>query len=397
MNPASGPSDPCSGVDTSSRRELADWIKREARALGFALVGITTAEPFLEAEQRALAWLREGRQGEMAWLTPQRMRLAARPTELLPGARSVIVVGASYRQEPETAPAAAGPLGRIARYAGGEDYHDLLRARMAVLVDRLTHHLGVRPRTRLFVDSSPLLEREAAARAGLGFYGKNSMLLSPGGSYTLLGAIVTDLELEPDTPVVKDCGQCRLCLDACPTGALYDGHAVDATRCLSYLTIELRGPIPTELRPALGNWIFGCDVCQEVCPYNRGRGPLPLDGLRARPSPGPQPALIPLLELDQARFSALFRGSPVKRAKRRGLVRNVAVALGNSGDPAAVPALVRALADPEPLVRGHVAWALGRLSGGQAVSALRGALALEVDPWVRAELAAALRAAQRVP
>jgi epoxyqueuosine reductase len=280
----------------------------------------------------------------------------------------------------------------VARYAVGEDYHDVLRARMRELLDRLERLLGRRPGARLFVDSSPLLEREVAQRAGLGFFGKNSLLLAAGGSYFLLGAIVIDLDLEPDTAIQKDCGQCRLCIDACPTQALYDGHSVDARRCISYLTIEHRGPLPLELRPHIGNWTFGCDICQEVCPYNRGQGPLAWPELQALASA--QQATDPpsLLGMNQEAFSTTFRGSPIKRAKRRGLLRNAAVALGNSGDADAVEPLVGALADPEPLVRGHAAWGLGRVGGARAESALRAALDAETDEYVRGEIRSALSA-----
>jgi epoxyqueuosine reductase len=373
--------------------DLTTWVKHEARALGFHLVGVTSAEPFPEAESRALTWLEEQRNGEMAWLSRERMRVASRPRELLPGARSVIALGVSYRQ-PENSKATvdAPAWGRVARYAVGLDYHDVLRTRMRELLDRLERFLGQRPRSRIFVDSSPLLEREVAARAGLGFFGKNSLLLAAGGSYYLLGAIVTELDLEPDAAVQKDCGQCRLCIDACPTQALYNGHSVDARRCISYLTIELRGPLPIELRPRMGSWTFGCDICQEVCPYNRGQGPVAWPELQAQPGArlASDPAV--LLGLDQEAFSTTFRGSPIKRTKRRGLLRNATVALGNSGNADAVEPLIGALGDHEPLVRGHAAWGLGRLGGARAESALRAALAEEVDEYVRGEIRSALSA-----
>jgi epoxyqueuosine reductase len=240
---------------------------------------------------------------------------------------------------------------------------------------------------RAYVDTGPLLERDLARRAGLGWFGKNTMLLHPRiGSYFFLGALMLDLPLRPDPPFTGDhCGTCTRCLDACPTGAFVGPRVLDARRCISYLTIELRGPIPRELRPLVGDWIFGCDICQEVCPWNR-KAPVSLEPA-FRPRAGFEtPELIPMLQMTQEEFSARFKGSPIKRAKRRGLLRNVAVALGNAGDRAAIPALVVALRDPEPLVRGHAAWALGRLGGAAALSALRATREGEDDPFVIEEL-----------
>lgn len=389
------------GEDGGPARDLpgrlaAEEVKREARALGFHLVGIARAERFAEAEARTLAWLARGYQAEMRWLDAERARRACDPAALLPGARSLIVVGVSYhRGRPaDRPPADSRPRGRIARYALGADYHDVLRARLALLVDRIAARLGRRPAARLFVDSAPLSEREAARRAGLGFFGKNTTLLTRVGSHVLLGAVLTDLELEPDRPAVGDCGRCRRCLDACPTGALVAPAVLDANRCISYLTIEHRGPIPPDLRPALGDWVFGCDICQDVCPWNWGAGPVPWPELVGSPA-DERPALDDLLRLDDAAFRARFRGSAVTRAKRRGLVRNAAVAAGNARDPVLVPALVGALADPEPLVRGHAAWALGQIGGPAARAALAAARTTEADPSVRAEIAAALAAAGR--
>ncbi|HEU4754562.1 MAG TPA: tRNA epoxyqueuosine(34) reductase QueG, partial [Armatimonadota bacterium] len=233
---------------------------------------------------------------------------------------------------------------------------------------------------------------DLARRAGLGWFGKNTMLLNRRqGSYFFLGALLLNVELPSDEPTSAHCGSCTRCLAACPTGALLAPYLLDARRCISYLTIELRGPIPRELRPLVGNWIFGCDLCQEVCPWNRkaasGSEPsfMPRDTLRT-------PELIPLLDLTQEQFSERFRRSPVKRAKRRGLLRNVCVALGNSGDREAVPALARALHHEEPLVRGHAAWALGRLAGDLARGALTESLVPEEDDWVREEISLALQA-----
>ena len=369
----------------------ADAVKAEGRRLGFDLVGIAAAERFVEAEGRLLEWIRQQRHGEMGWIDEDRARRSCRTDELLPGARSFIAVGAAYSRDAEGPPP---PLhGRVARYARGRDYHDVLKERLWRLVAFLRRRAGPEVRTRLFVDTAPLLEREVAVRAGLGFYGKNTCLLTPGaGSYVLLGAILTDLPLEPDQAPPRDCGQCRLCLDACPTGALTEPYQLDSRLCISYLTIELRGPIPPELRPKLGDHVFGCDVCQEVCPWNHGHGlvpwpefsaPLPADlerhataqdsgaGRAGGPPSGADLDLIELLSLDDEGFRRRFKGSAITRAKRRGLLRNAAVVLGNRGDRRAVPALARAAAeDPDPLVREHAAWALRRLGDPEAEAAL---------------------------
>jgi epoxyqueuosine reductase len=361
-------------------------VKAEARRLGFQVVGIAAAERFGEVEARLVEWVQAGRQGEMAWMNEARARRSCRPDELLEGARSLVVVGAAYPRGREASPS---PLqGRVARYARGRDYHDVLKERLWTLVRVLRERVGEDFRCRVFVDTGPLVEREAAVRAGLGFIGKNTCLLTPGaGSFLLLGAILTDLPLPPDRPLERDCGACRLCLDACPTGALDGAYRLDARRCIAYLTIELRGAIPSGLRPELGERLFGCDICQEVCPWNQGKGPIPWPDLAPSPSVGTDLDLPALLALDDAGFRQRFKGSPLKRSKRSGLLRNAAVVLGSRGDRAAVPALARALAsDPDPLVRQHAAWALHQLGGAEAEAALALARDREQDPVVRAEL-----------
>jgi epoxyqueuosine reductase len=342
---------------TAREASLTLDLKQYARdELGFHLVGITSAEPFERAELDVLRWLADGHNGEMAWLNEARARLACRPAELLAGAQSLVVVGVSYRgQEP--------PAPGIARYAQGSDYHDAMKARLRLLAAWLTEHWPG-AKTRIFVDDAPLVERDAAIRAGLGFRGKNTNLLTPIGSFVFLGALLTDVPLEIDQPLAKDCGTCRLCLDACPTGALDGPYHLAAERCIAYLTIEHRGPIAPELRPRMGEWVFGCDVCQDVCPYNASAR------LRPQPwpefSPRPRLSAAQMLALDEDGFRATFKGSPVKRAKRRGLARNAAIALGNAG--AGREALDRAAqADPEPLVREAADWARRRVAAAQQV------------------------------
>ncbi|HYU17310.1 MAG TPA: tRNA epoxyqueuosine(34) reductase QueG [Chloroflexota bacterium] len=368
---------------------LTDDVKRRASELGFHLVGVTSAERFASAEWRLVDWLQAGRHAELSWMTPERVRRSCRPTELLAGARSLIVVGVAYAA-PQPHLSTAEPTGRIARYARSSDYHDVMGRRLRALADYLRQVAGSDVRTRVFVDSSPLAEREAAVRAGLGFFGKNTNLLTAvAGSWVLLGAVLTDLALGPDRPVVKDCGQCRLCLDACPTGALPAPYVLDANRCISYLTIEHRGPIAPELRPSIGDHVFGCDICQEVCPWNRANRSLIWPELLGDERSA-WPLLVDLLDLDDDGFQRRFKGTPITRAKRRGLLRNAAVALGNQARPETVPVLARALADPEPLVRGHAAWALGRIGSQPARAALERALTSERDPYVRRETEDAL-------
>ena len=337
---------------------LAAALKEYARNIGFHLVGITSPEPFPVAELDITRWLGEGHQGEMAWLNEARTRLATRPAELLPGAKSLIVVGVSYRTVEPT----AGPGGRVARYAWGGDYHDAMKSRLRLLAAFLSEQVDRPVKSRTFVDDGPLVERDAAVRAGLGFRGKNTNVLTPIGSFVFLGALLSDVDLDFDRPVAKDCGSCRLCIDACPTDALDEAYHLAAERCIAYLTIEHRGPIDAELRPRLGEWVFGCDICQEVCPYNASTRGRPPGWAEFEPRLGTRLDLADLLELDDEAFRQTFRGSPIKRAKRRGLARNAALAMGNRAEAGARPALERAASsDPEPLVRDAAAWALARL------------------------------------
>jgi len=371
---------------------LTGEVKAAARRAGFDLVGIAPASGWPQAA-RLEDWVAAGYAGEMAYMTRD-PAARADPRRRFPWARSVVCVGLNYRLAPGDEGRDAPPAGRrpFSRYAWGDDYHDLVAARLRALVaevERLAGPLG----GRWYVDTGPVLERPAAAAAGLGWLGKNTMLLREGaGSWLFLGEVLLPLDLVPDRAAPGRCGTCTRCLEACPTRAFVAPYLLDARRCISYLTIELRGPIPRDLRPLVGEMVFGCDICQEVCPWNRKApaqaDPIAIQALRPRPglATGRLDDLLSLLDLTPAGFAARFRGSPVKRARRRGLLRNVCVALGNRGDPAAVPALARALFDPEPLVRGHAAWALGRLGGEAARLALATARAAEVDAWVREEV-----------
>jgi epoxyqueuosine reductase len=376
-----------------TRAELTDRIRARALELGFDAVGIAPVHPSGHAERYG-AWIGEGMHGEMAYLAREdAVAKRADPSVLVPDARSAVVVAISYYSE--DAEPGDPSRGVVARYARNDDYHDLLKDRLIALQEwanaELTPLGG-----RAYVDAGPVLERELASRAGLGWFGRNTMLIQPRrGSYYFLGVLLLDVELEYDQPFTRDhCGSCSRCLSACPTGALLGrdesgAPRMDARRCISYLTIELRGPIPRELRPLIGNRVYGCDICQEVCPWNSFAEPasdpafIPRDGLDG-------PSLIEWMGMAQEEFSRRFKGSAVKRTKRRGLLRNVAVALGNWGSPEAVPALAVALNDEEALVRGHAAWALGRIGTEAARQALRGREEVEEDASVREEIAAAL-------
>ena len=368
---------------------LEQTVKRHALSLGFDLVGIATAEPFHRDEQASLQRIREGMMDGLPWYTEERVHRATHPELLLTGARSIISLAMSYLTG-EPKPTGQGPHGKIGRYAWGDDYHQVMKARLGQFVDGLSAAVGRPIKSRIFVDDGPMNDRAAAERAGVGWFGKNTNILTPShGSWVLLGQVITDLELEPDRPLSKTCGECVMCIDACPTGAIVAPYVVDNSKCISFLTIELRGPIPREMRILVGDWVFGCDICQDVCPVNIKAAPGQEPAFQQRHDFA-APDLIPLLDLDDDEFRERFRNSPIKRAKRSGLQRNVCVALGNIGDPAAIPALAGVLQGSDTLVCGHAAWALGRIGGPQSASILHFALASEHDNDVRKEIEASL-------
>jgi epoxyqueuosine reductase len=337
---------------------VSEWIKAYARALGFDLVGIAPAQSPPHAES-FLHWLAQGYAGAMEYLQ-RTAHLRVNPAELLPDARSAVVVGLNY------APAELPDTDyRIARYALGDDYHQVIREKLETLLGAIQ---AVAPdvRGRACVDSAPVLERDLAWLAGLGWYGKNTCLINTHrGSYFFLGVLLLTLELEYDAPAEGGCGTCRLCLDACPTGALTEPYVLDARKCISYLTIELRDTIPERYRAPMGEWLFGCDICQEVCPFNRPRAHQPL---RAQPTHEPrfQPRALPrlheILTMDESQFAERFRGSALKRAKWRGLVRNALIVAGNKGDPALRPLIERYCQHEDPILRETAHWALARLT-----------------------------------
>jgi epoxyqueuosine reductase len=357
-------------------------IAAAARAAGFPLVGCTPIGPLPDAAF-VERWLAEGRAGEMRYLE-RRAERRLDPRRQFAWARSLVCVGFPYR------PPAQPPLdwraelrGRIAAYAVGPDYHRHVRARLDRLADVLA---SLFPGTRYlsYVDTGAIVEREWARRAGIGWIAKNTLVLHRhAGSYFFLGELVTDLEVDA-VPLPRDhCGTCVRCVAACPTGALENGYTMEPRRCIAYLTIEHRSAIPRDLRPLVDNWVFGCDVCQEVCPWNA-------DAHDDAAAAWLAPSLPELVGLDQAAFDARYRGTALSRVGRRGLVRNAAVALGNTGNPAAVRPLTGALADPDPLVRAHAAWALGRLGTPGARAALDRARRREPSAEARTEMDAAL-------
>jgi epoxyqueuosine reductase len=367
---------------------LTTELKHEAGRLGFAPLGVCLAVAPAGIDQFR-QWLAAGYAGQMHYLSA-RAEAYADPGTVLDGARSILMLALPYRTVEPGAPQSTA--GRVSRYAWGADYHDLIRQRLNELADWLVAKVP-EAKVRGVVDTAPLLEREFAQAAGLGWIGKNTLLLNKqAGSWFFLAALLTDLELACDTPHQTDhCGTCRACLDACPTGAFVDAYVLDARRCISYLTIELKDPIPVELRPGVGDWAFGCDICQEVCPWNHKA---PRSSEPALAPRGGQTALdlIELLGWSDAQFRDHFRHTPLWRPKRRGILRNAAIVLGNRRPAEGLVALATGLHDGESLVRGAAAWALGQYRCQAARLALVERQALESDPQVCEEIAAALNA-----
>jgi epoxyqueuosine reductase len=340
---------------------LTEAVKARALELGFDRVAVGPAAP-PEHGPAFDTWLAAGYAGTMDYLGRGRAKRLDLQ-QVLPGARSVIAVALNYHQgNPPAAPGWSG----VARYAWGRDYHDVMTPRLETLLAFLRDAAGAPVRGKIYVDTGPVLERDLAARAGLGWIGKNTNLLHPAlGSFFFIGVILTTAELRVDAPLPDRCGTCRACLEACPTQAFVAPYVLDARRCIAYLTIENKGAIPEELREGVGEWAFGCDVCQTVCPWNR-KASVTREGefLPAEPLPD----LSALLGMTEADFKARFGGTPLSRPKRHGLLRNLAVVLGNRGDASAIPALSRVLAEPDPMVREHAAWALSRMGAQEVLS-----------------------------
>jgi epoxyqueuosine reductase len=340
-------------------RDLTREVKREAGRLGFGLVGIADPSPSAHA-RRYRDWLARDYHADMGYLArPDAIQKRADPRILMPSVRSIVVVGMNYY--PGSFPPTTEREGRVSRYAWGSDYHHVMMEKLERLAGWVTDQVDRPVAHRSYVDFGPLMERELAQRAGLGWLGKNTNLIHAAlGSYVFLGELLLDIELEPDRPFAGDrCGSCTACLDACPTGALVAPRTLDARRCISYLTIEHRDAIPEALRPPMGDWVFGCDICQEVCPWNK-RFARPARSAVLDPA-RPTLDLIELLMLDESRFQARFRNTPLWRPRRAGLLRNAAVVLGNLGAPAAIPALEQARDSDNPLLVEHAAWALEQI------------------------------------
>lgn len=331
-------------------------IEQRALELGFDACRVTSAAPPATAPQLE-RWLSDGRHGEMTWIARNASRRLD-PNLVLPGAKSIVTLACPYDSPLESPPSNHGV---VARYARHTDYHDVLAAPLKQLSDFIDTEGGPGTRSLWYVDTGPILERDLAQRAGLGFVGKHTNLISRElGNWIFLAEILTTLQLEPDTPEKNRCGSCSRCITACPTDAITAPFRLDARRCISYLTIELKGSIPVELRPAIGNRIYGCDDCLAACPWNRFAKDARLMRPHARPDLA-TPDLLELLSLDDAAFKQRFAGTPMLRTKRRGILRNVCVALGNIGDPTALPALERATNDTEALIAEHARWAITQI------------------------------------
>lgn len=346
----------------TARLTLKDKLVTFAKELGFDSCRVASATAPRHADEFH-AWLNDGAAGEMQWME-RGAEKRSDPQQVLPDARSIVIVALNYWHGEH--PNFSG-RGRIARYAWGDDYHDVMLKKLERLAGFLAELGGTQ---KCYVDTGPILERDHAAEAGVGWHGKSTMLVDPKlGTWFFLGEILTTLELPADTPQAERCGTCTRCITACPTGAITAPHRLDARRCISYLTIELKGSIPLELRPLIGDRIYGCDDCLEACPWNRFASVSRETAFAARPAIGM--ALRDYLALDEAKFRQLFRGSPIKRIKRRGFLRNVCVALGNVGDGRDLPALRTAAADPDPLIAEHAAWAIAQIEGRISPAASR--------------------------
>ena len=373
---------------------LTQQIQAHANELGFELVGIIPAA-HSETIARYREWIENGYAGKMNYLE-KHLSLKTDVRQLLAEAKSVISLAMNYYTlDPPKALAQDPGRGQISRYAWGDDYHELIRERLLALVTFIKQIAESELKTRVCVDTAPIIEREYAQKAGIGWIGKNTNLIHwRSGSWYFLAEVLVNIALESDTPELRgSCGTCTRCIEACPTDAIVEPNLLDSRLCISYLTIELKESIPKALRPEIGNWIFGCDICQEVCPWNSKAVSTTEPGFQPRDG-NLAPKLLSLVGMTQEAFSRRFKGSPIKRAKRRGFLRNVLVAIGNWGSQRAVPALRDALADDEPLVRSHAAWALGRIGGDAAKRTLQKRLTVETEQDVITEIQDALLEAE---
>ena len=367
-------------------KDLKNDIKSIGKHLGFDEVGIAGVDKFKTDQLAAKDRVSNGLIDGLSWFTEDRVMLANTPEELLPGCKSIISVAISYYKDAE--PYGDGKLrGKVARYAWGMDYHDVIKKRLKSFVADIENHIGREFRWRIFVDDGAMNDRAAAERAGIGWFGKNSNILTAShGSWVFLGQIITDLAIIPDRPNLKTCGDCELCIIKCPTGAIEAPYTINNDLCISFLTIELKGVIPRNLRPLVGDWVFGCDICQDVCPVNNNVSSSQEKYFNKR-SDFDAVELLPLLSLNEEEFRNKFKNSPIKRTKLEGLKRNVCVALGNLKDKRAVVALLGSVYDKSFVVRVHAVWALGCIGIDEATRMhLLEALDSEKNPEVVNEI-----------
>ncbi|MDP8206873.1 MAG: tRNA epoxyqueuosine(34) reductase QueG [Candidatus Electryonea clarkiae] len=372
---------------------LNEHIKQAALEIGFDFAAIAPYSPPPHADT-IIGWLQHGYAGDMHWMS-KNVEKRLDPAKLWPQGKTILIVGLNYRQNlPDNSLVNDSSRGRIASYAWGNDYHEVIRVRLKSLAAEISKLAGKLIEYKICVDTTPILEKAIAASTRTGFIGKNTLFIHPQfGSTLFLGELLLNIELEPDqlSPLNNGCGDCKICTEHCPTNALDQNYSLDATKCISYLTIENHGLIPQKMRSKIGNWIFGCDICQECCPYNAGNKPQTSEPhFHISDTESRIPFLEDIINLDEQGFREKFHGTPVFRSKRVGLLRNAAIALGNSKSKEAVRPLSKALYDPEPFVRGHAAWALGNIAGESCNDILRSAMNSEKDEYVLMEIEHAL-------
>ncbi len=373
------------------RQLLRQSISDLAIANGLAIAAVTHSDRFEGLEEILESRRLSGKLDGMSWFSAERSAISATPTALHEHAKSIVSVGVPYFRSDLQPPNDGVTRGRIARYAWGADYHKTLKKRMGGLCRDLQQMLGRDIEVRILVDTARIVDRAVAARSGLGWYGKHSNIIVPGhSSFVMLGEILVDLEIEPDQPLAKNCGACQICLSKCPTSAIVAPYVIDSPRCISFQTVENRGTIPIELRGRMTDWVFGCDTCQDVCPYTGAAKSLIDDAFAPRSPDNAFPSLVRLIQMNDEDFGETYRSTAVKRTKRSGLARNAAIALGNVGEERDFEPMISALKSHDiALVRQHLAWALGHRFGGIALPYLEAGLSDE-DELVRAECRVAL-------
>ena len=370
---------------------VEDQIRNKAKELGFNLVRITNAVSFIRDEKAAIQRIRKGFMGDLPWYTEKRVHTANNPQFLLENAQSIISVSMPYYIE-QKASLRKSVSGKVARYAWGDDYHIVMKKKLKILLSNISEITKKNANGRIFVDDGAINDRAVAEKSGLGWFGKNTNILtSSHGSWILLGSIITDLKLTPDKVLKKNCGSCTTCIDLCPTGAIVGPYVLDSRKCISYLTIELKGIIPRNLRTAIGSWIFGCDICQDVCPVNKGIPNTTVSEFSPRNTNYTIAELLNFLDFNQDNFSKKFKNSPIKRTKLEGLKRNVCIALGNSQNIKAIPKLKKVLKEETYIIKIHAAWALGQIGGTTAYKTLQNAYMKEKNEEVKQEISLSLK------